>query len=97
MSPPAFVEIYDGFKVGRGYILTAQTLPIYETAAKYQGPALMVHGTNDVVVPYTYSISYQKIYPNSRLELLQKFDHGFNQDLNRATQIVADFFIEQLK
>ena len=97
MSPPAFVEIYDGFKVGRGYILTAQTLPIYETAAKYQGPALMVHGTNDVVVPYTYSISYQKIYPNGKLELLQKFDHGFNQDLNRATQIVADFFIEQLK
>lgn len=96
-NPPEFVEIFDGFKVGRDYILTAQNLPIYETAEKYQGSVLMVHGTGDIVVPYTYSLAYQRIYPNSRLELLPKFDHGFNPDIDKATQIVADYFIEQLK
>ena len=97
ISPPDYVEIYDGFKVGRGYILTTQTLPIYETAEKYKGPALMVHGTDDKVVPYSYSLRYKEIYPNSKVELLQNFDHGFRPNINKATQIVADFFIDNLK
>ena len=97
INPPDYVEIYNSLKVGRNYILTAQTLQIYETAEKYKGPALMVHGTGDIIVPYTYSLRYQKIYPNSKVELLPKFDHGFTQDVDKATQIVADFFIKQLK
>ena len=97
LNPPDSVEIFNGLKIGRNYILTAQTLPIYETAEKYQGSALMVHGTGDIVVPYTYSLRYQKIYPNSKVELLPKFDHGFNQDIDKATQIVADYFAAQLK
>ena len=97
VNPPETVEIFNGLKLGRNYILTAQTLPIYETAEKYKGPALMVHGTGDIVVPYTYSLRYQKIYPDSKLELLPKFDHGFTQDVDKATQIVADYFAEKLK
>lgn len=96
INPPEYVEIFGGRKLGRNYILTAQTLPIYETAEKYKGPALMVHGTGDIVVPYTYSLRYQQIYSNSKIELLTNFDHGFNQGIDKATQIVADFFAEEL-
>lgn len=96
INPPEYVEIFGGKKLGRNYILTAQTLPIYETAAKYQGPALMIHGTGDRVVPYTYSLRYKEIYPNSKLELLPNFDHGFSQDISKTTKIVADYFAEQL-
>lgn len=97
INPPQYVEIFGGHKIGRNYIVTAQTLPIYETAEKYQGPALMIHGTGDVIVPYTYSLHYQHIYPQSQLELLPGFDHSFRQDVAKATKIVADYFVKQLK
>ena len=96
INAPEYVEIFGGKKLGRNYILTAQTLPIYETAAKYQGSALMIHGTGDTIVPYTYSVRYQEIYPNSQLELLPNFDHSFSQDVSKATKIVADYFAEKL-
>ena len=40
--------------MGHDYIATAQTLPIYETAKEYKGAVLVIHGTWDVIVPYTY-------------------------------------------
>ena len=97
INPPKTVKIFGGHKVGRNYIKTAQTLPIYETAEKFQGPALMIHGTGDIVVPYTFSLHYQHIYKNSRLVLLTNFDHSFTQDVKRAAKIVADYFAEQLQ
>lgn len=97
INPPQYIEIFGGLKLGRNYIITAQTLPIYETAEKYQGPALMVHGTGDVIVPYTYSLHYKRIYSKSQLVLLPAFDHGFSQDVAKADKIVADYFVKQLK
>ena len=97
MNPPEYVEIFNGLKLGRNYIVTAQTLPIYETAEKFQGSALMIHGTGDIVVPYTYSLHYQHIYPKSQLELLPGFDHSFKQDVAKAAKIVSDYFVKQLK
>ena len=96
IDPPETVEIFKGLKLGRNYIKTAQTLPIYETAEKYQGSALMIHGTGDIIVPYTYSLHYQHIYKNSKLELLPNFDHGFSQDVVKAAKIVADYFVSKL-
>ena len=96
-NPPEYVEIFRGLRVGRNYITTAQTLPIYETAAKYQGAALIVHGTADDIVYYGYGLRYHDIYKNSRIELLPGFNHGFTQDVQGTAKIVADFFISQLK
>lgn len=96
INVPEYVEVR-GLRVGRNYIKTAQTLPIYETAANFEGPAFMLHGIADIVVPYTYSLRYQEIFPGSECELLDGFDHGFTQDINRAAGIVADYFIQQLK
>lgn len=94
---PEYVEIFGGHRVGRNYILTAQKLPIYETAKKFTGAAFMIHGTADIIVPYTYSLHYQEIYKNSELKLLNGFDHGFNQDTKQTAKFVADFFDKTLK
>ncbi len=96
-NPPEYVEIFGAFKLGRNYILTAQTLPIYETAAKYTGSAIVVHGTVDQLVPYGYGLRYHDIYRNSRIELMHGFDHGFTQSTPLVSKIVADFFTSQLK
>jgi len=95
-NPPEYVEIFGNHKIGRNYIKTAQTLPIYETAEKFQGTALLIHGTNDTVVPYTCSLNYRHIYKKNRFELLVGFDHGFSQDIEHVAKIVSDFFSMQL-
>ena len=48
--------------VGRNYFVSAQTLLIYETALQYTGPVILVHGTADRVVPYTYSERYRILF-----------------------------------
>ena len=100
LNPPEFVEVktpHGSYKVGREYILTAQTLPIYETAEKFTGNALMIHGTGDIVVPYTYSLSYKKNYRRGEVELLDRVDHSFTGNESRVAKIAADWFARHLK
>ena len=94
-DPGEFVELWGGMKLGGNYIRTAFSLPIYETAAKYQGPALIVHGNADRVVPYTYGERFHQIWPNSEFVLQEYFDHGFSQNIYRSTDIVAKFLMEK--
>ena len=96
LDPPEYVNLFGRLRLGREYIRSAFSLPIYETAARYQGPALIVHGTADRVVPYTYGERYHQIWPNSELVVLDAFDHGFSQNIYRATSIVSDFLIKKL-
>jgi len=99
INPPEFVALnhHGERKVGRNYIVTAQTLPIYETAEKFTGNALMIHGTGDIVVPYTYSLSYKKVYKHGAVELLDGVDHSFVGHELRTAKIAAEFFARQLK
>ena len=90
---PESVNIW-GHKLGREYIITAQTLPIYETAEKFTGPVCLIHGTADRIVPYTYSLSYKRVYQNSELHLIDGADHGFRGFEDEAAKIATDFFVK---
>ena len=92
-----YVELFGGMKLGANYVKTAFTLPIYETAAKYQGPALIIHGNGDRVVPYTYGERFHQIWPKSEYVLQEYFDNGFSQNIYRTTDIVAQYLIKQLR
>ena len=96
-DPGEYVELYGGLKLGAAYIRSAFSLPIYETAAQYQGPALIIHGNADRVVPYTYGEGFHKIWPKSEFVLQEYYDHGFSQDIYRTTDIVSQYLINQLK
>ena len=94
-NPPEYVEIstpHGGYKVGRNYILTAQTLPIYETAGKFTGAALMIHGTGDATVHHIYSISYNNHYKHGEVKLLDGVDHGFVGVESRVAKLATKFF-----
>ena len=97
LDPPEYVELWGGKKLGREYIKTAFWLPIYETAVAYQGPALIVHGTADRVVPFTYGERYHQLWPRSEYVLLERYDHGFMQDIHHATDIVSKYLMKVLQ
>lgn len=97
LNPPASVPLPNSqLKLGRHYIETVRNLPIYETSAQYQGPVLIVNGTGDTTVPYTYGERYQRIYFHGQLRLLPGEDHLFTHDNAGMAKIVSDFFSQQL-
>ena len=93
---PEYLDLF-GRKLGRDYLKTAFSLPIYETSASYQGAALIVHGNADRIVPYTYGLRFHQQWPGSEYELLEYYDHGFSQNVYRATDLVSQFFVKTLK
>lgn len=97
LNPPEYVELWGGKKLGRNYIQTAFSLPIYETSARYRGRACIIHGTGDRVVPYTYGERYHQILKKSVLHILAGFDHGFSQNIHRAADMATDYLIRVLK
>lgn len=100
LNPPEYIEIstpYGKRKVGREYIVTLQTMPIYETAEKFTGPALMIHGTDDRHAPYTNSLIYKKYFRRGEVVLRDRLNHAFTGDEQGTAKIAADFFVRQLK
>ena len=97
LDPPAYVEMWGGNKLGANYIKAAFSLPIYETAANYHGPALIIHGNADRVVPYTYGERFHQLWKGSEYVLQEYFDHGFSQNIYRTTDTVSAFLIRTLR
>ena len=97
LDPPEYVQLWGTQQLGANYIRTAFSLPIYETAAKYQGPALIIHGNADRIVPYTYGERFHQIWPKSEFVMQEYVDHGFSQNIYRSTDIVAQYLIGKLK
>ncbi len=77
--------------LGKDYIETAIRLPIYETAANYNGPALIVQGTHDQIVPYTYAERYNEKIKNSELKLIPDENHVFSETQKETSILVADW------
>lgn len=53
---------------------------VYEHIKSYKGDVLIVHGTMDFVVPYSYSEKAAEVYENCELHLIAGATHGFNAD-----------------
>ena len=96
LDPPELIPLFGDKKLGGEYIRTAFNLPIYETARKYTGPACIIHGTGDQVVPFTYGERYHEIWPGSELHILPAADHGFSRDMQKAVDLMVDFLIRNL-
>lgn len=96
-NPGEYVELFRGLKLGAEYIRTAFSMPIYETSAKYKGSALIIHGTGDRVVPYTYGERFHEIWPKSKLEILDRADHGFSKEIDKVASSSSKFLIETLR
>lgn len=94
VNVPEYVSVF-GHQLGRKYILQAQKLDIYADAAAFKGPACIIHGTKDPVVPYSYAQRYNEIWPGSELYLLEGAGHGLEPDTLKAIEIAVGFLVKQ--
>lgn len=90
VNPPETINVY-GFKMGREYILTAQTLPIEEESSWFSGPVRLLHGTWDPIVPISCSERYQNLYMNSILHIIRGTEHLFLFHRHRVRRLIIDF------
>ena len=84
------------------YITTLSDFDVYEHIKPYKDDVLIVHGTTDFVVPYSYSEKAAEVYENCELHLIQGATHGFNADnyvsfgdFDRKTWAYAQSFLDK--
>ena len=90
-NPPEYIKCFGLFKLGRDYLLQTQELDTYGTAALYQGPVCLIHGTQDNIVPMRCSEKYHSIYTNSRLHKVEGENHMIIKRKSEVAGIAAAF------
>lgn len=77
--------------LGKQYILTAQQLDIYGQVAHYTGHMCLIHGMRDNIVPYNYSVRYNKVCSQSKLLLIEDETHLLNVNKPRLFEYILNF------
>ena len=86
----------EGHTVGRIYIEDALATDIFSYLPKYTGPVMMVHGTEDEVVPLAYSEKAVNLFPNAVLYKREGAHHGFfGEDFEFARDTALEFVLEK--
>lgn len=94
-NPPEFIRCWGTMKLGREYLLTTQQLDIYGTAAAYQGPVLLLHGTKDTIVPMWCSELYLEAYGDrATLVKVDEENHLITRRKKEICRQVVSFFRE---
>lgn len=91
-----YYELPRGLKLGRAYIQTAMDLPIYKITSRYTGPALVLNGMADTVVPYTYAERYHHALQNSKLIIVPGENHGWTLNPGHACALMSSWLVEHL-
>lgn len=97
-DPPESIPLMGGrFRLGRGYILSAQRLHPYAEVARFGGPMCVVQGTGDGIVPWSNAERFMAEHARAGngerdlLRLLPGANHGFAGREDEAAEIIADF------
>lgn len=88
---PEVSEIW-GVKLGKKFMMDIRPMKPYQTIGKYKGRVLIVHGTDDKVVPLDYSKRAVETYKDASLKIIDKAGHGFKPaERTLSNQYVKEF------
>lgn len=87
---PEVSEIWN-VKLGKKFMMDIRPMKPFETIGNYKGRVLIVHGTDDQVVPLDYSKRAQQTYSNATLKIINKARHGFNP----AERILSNQYVKE--
>lgn len=91
---PEVSEIW-GVKLGKKFMMDIRPMKPFETIGNYKGNVLIVHGTDDKIVPLDYSKRAQQTYEHAELKIIEKAGHGFNpRERSLSNQYVRDFLLK---
>lgn len=82
-----------GMNLGYDFFISIRDYYVKKELGKYEGPVLIMHGTEDEVVTISYGEWATKHYKNARLEVFNEEKHGFTEDGNRRMEAMMLYFI----
>lgn len=92
---PEEIVLWD-VPLGRTYFDAVRNFRIDEQTGGFAKPVLIMHGTEDGVVPISYSEQAAGRYPDAKLEIFPGEGHGFTPDGDkRVSEMVLAFMGEQ--
>lgn len=78
--------------VGSRYATDMHGYDAYSEIAAFTDPVLIIHGSDDDLVPLSYSEQAVRVYPDARLEIIRGAGHGFGPaDAQTALELMMDF------
>lgn len=89
-------------KIGKGLFEEVENLFPHDKLKKIKIPTAIVHGTNDVYVPYEDSKEYARYLKNGEFISIENGEHGFQEEnpenykTNEAIEKTATFFKNNL-
>ena len=66
-----------GLQLGREFVVDAHALDVFATIGNFSKDVLIFHGTEDAIVPLSYSQRAVELYPKAELKILNGEGHGF--------------------
>lgn len=68
----------NGIELGKKYFSDVWDYDPYAEIGSYKGPVLIIHGTNDEVVPLSYAKRAAQAYEYASLDVIEGGTHGFH-------------------
>ena len=86
-----------GIRVGKLYDEDAASVKIYKEVQKFERNVLIIHGTDDSIVPVAYSEKAHQIYKHADLYVVPGAGHGFEgPDCRKIGKLSAEFVKQNL-
>ncbi|MDO4813531.1 MAG: alpha/beta fold hydrolase [Gemella sp.] len=78
--------------LGSSYLTDAINIDINKKISEVAAPTLIIHGTNDSVVPYSYAENANKTFKNSKLVTVENGGHRLDSRFNNvALKEISEF------
>lgn len=91
---PETTELWD-MKMGREFFLAIRDFHVFDRIGGFDKNVLIMHGTEDEIVPAAYSRKAAKLYPSARLEEFAGEPHGFSENGNRRMEAMLLYFVHE--
>lgn len=76
------------------YLRLAQFLPTEAARAAFEKPVLLIHGTEDELVPYRYAVENAAGYKNCTFVTIEDDHHSFDIHRDQMRQAIKDFLAD---
>ena len=83
-----------GLTLGGSYLREAQLIDVKAAISRYDGPVLIVHGTEDASVEYKYSEEIVACYKNVNLVPIEGDTHCFDNHADLAAKAVREWLTD---
>jgi len=80
-NPDDAPEKFDfwGLELGREFIKDVKNIDVFNAIGNYKGNVLIIHGNEDDIVPFSYSMRAAEVYEHAELVKMENEGHGFSE------------------